>query len=118
MAKIYVRIPRNRWTSIGEIDLDGFQAVYYGRKGGPVLLDEKVLLAIKKATELTRQIHIYEEKHYVTLLSPLTGLPLSDPMYSRGLWRDEVKRHAKHLWKLWQKRNKVSPCRLIAKQSR
>jgi hypothetical protein len=112
MTKIYVRVPRNHWTSIGEIDLDGYQAVYQGRKGGPVSLDEEILSAIKKATELTRQIRAYEVKCGFLLLHQ----DLS--RFEKHLWADPVIRHARHLRKLIQKRDAVGPRRLLAERAR
>jgi len=66
MTTIYVRIPRNRWTPIGEIDLSGWQTIYHKRKGGPIWIDPEVLQAIGKATKLLRQIRAYQEKHHLT----------------------------------------------------
>jgi hypothetical protein len=66
MTRIYVRVNRNRWVPIGEVDLDGRMAVYKGRKGGPVFLDGEVSDAITKATVFTRQMLEAEKKGKMT----------------------------------------------------
>lgn len=109
MVRIYVRIPRNRWAPIGEIDLDGYLAVYGGRRGGPVFIEEDVLSAIKKTTRLTRQIRAYEEKH-------LHSLMLANLNEFWGWGRKDVRRHVKHLRALRQQWEKTSPYRLLAKR--
>ena len=64
---MYVRIPRNRWTPIGEIDLDGWHQAYHNWKTA-IKLDPEIEERMRKATALSMKIRDYEEKHDVTTL--------------------------------------------------
>jgi hypothetical protein len=106
VTKIYVRIPRNRWTPIGEIDLDGYEAVYHGRKGGPIFPDEKLLSSIKKTTELTRRIREYEEKHRFSIWP------------ANEFWgnRRDARKHDRHYRKLVRMWEMTHPYRLLTRR--
>jgi len=103
MATIYVRIPRNRWTPIGEIDLDGSQAVYYGRRGGLVHLYPDVGAAMRRALSLTREIFRYRRRHVKTL-------------HGKRLRRN--RRYDQHIKALERRLRLVSPYRLLEEQAK
>jgi hypothetical protein len=62
MVTIYVRVPRNRWTPIGDIDLSGHAQAYWDWKGAVELYPE-----IEKRLEVSRRlaakIAAYRKKH-------------------------------------------------------
>ena len=104
MATIYVRIPRNRWTPIGEIDLDGSQAAYYGRHGGPVHLYFDVQEAMRRAAPLTREIARYRRLHKVTTLH--------DEKMRKN------RRYVQHIMALERRLRLVGPYRLLQEQAK
>ncbi|MGA8857543.1 MAG: hypothetical protein WB643_10305 [Candidatus Bathyarchaeia archaeon] len=65
MTTIYVRIPRNRWTPIGEIDLNGWRRAYHGWKT-PIRLEPEIEKRMENTAALTLKIRDYARKHDVT----------------------------------------------------
>lgn len=59
MATVYVRIPRNRWTPIGEIDLDGYGSLLHTPT---VSIIPEYLAAIKKSRRLRARELEYVKK--------------------------------------------------------
>ena len=59
MAVLYVRIPRNRWTPIGEIDVDGYGSFSYpGQvevcRSPLITIDSEYLAAMREARRLLK----------------------------------------------------------------
>jgi hypothetical protein len=115
MTTIYVRIPRNRWTPIGTIDLYGW-FVYGGihdddrwqpgkvvSKDPRIRIDPELLAAIEKTTELTREIHEYRTRHDVRC-------PHAESLV-------ENREHVAHIRELERKRWSASVHRIIEKRT-
>lgn len=99
MATIYVRIPRNRWTPIGEIDLDGSQAIRYGWCSGPVHLYPEVEGAIKRTLSLRREILQHARR-----------------VHGKKLRKN--RRHEQHMTTLLRRLRLASPHRLLQEQAK
>jgi hypothetical protein len=101
MTTIYVRIPRNRWTPIGEIDLDGWHQAYHDWKTA-IKLNPEIEDRMRKATVLSLKIRDYENQHDVTTRA------------DRGAPENQV--HVKLLQKLETERWQESPHKYLRDQ--
>lgn len=65
MTTIYVRIPRNRWTPIGQIDLFGWERANHDWKTS-INLKREIEKRMEITTALTLKIRDYEKEHDLT----------------------------------------------------
>jgi hypothetical protein len=109
MTTIYVRIPRNRWTPIGEVDLGGYGLSVYQdgewRKiEDPIRLDKEVAEAIQRTRKLREEIRAYQKKHGVTT------------RHDESLAKN--RQHVKHLNELRHQLYQASPYRLLVERAK
>jgi hypothetical protein len=102
LTTIYVRIPRNRWMPIGEIELyrrgdPSFRPETVISKHPLVRLDAELLASVKRTADLLEEIDSYKVKHLKELKEP---------------------RHWQHLLQLRRERWRASPHHLLEERAK